>query len=216
MLWVSYLKGTAKTKTGAFAGPEITLQPKGDRNICLTLEENHGSTNSETLHQLLNGPSCVLSTSVQITVQELWSGLQLWLALSDSRVCSLSINGEQAERSIVPCLFGWAGTSKSCSTFGLYESDALALMMPSLGSAPPWERGEDEPFELYVKSFGQDDSLARHLIEQIKAWRTADRSSSNGLHVRAFPIEYSYVAAQNETVIDKRSTRLVLNWEKNN
>ncbi len=199
---------------GAFAGPDtqINLGPKP--GLCLTIDDP-SNVNADALYRSLTDASREISTGVRIKQEEIFQGLNSWLALREPGFCSLASFGEMMERGIVPCLFGW-GWLKQCHSDGLLHGANIALLMRPPGSPPPWDCAEDVSFEIFVKSFGQDDSRAHHLIEQIKSWDGAGRPSSKGLHVRAYPKEYSYVAGSGETVIDKRWTRLVLDWKTNN
>ena len=69
------------------------------------------------------------------------------------------------------------------------------------------------PFELCVRSYGRDDILARHLVEQVKAWDIAGRPANNGLSIRAYPKDSNYVPSENEFAIPKRWTWIALKWQ---
>jgi hypothetical protein len=68
------------------------------------------------------------------------------------------------------------------------------------------------PFSLYVRQFGSDDSIAQRLITQIRAWDAAGRPSFDEMKIRAYPKDSEYVPAEGEFVIEKRWTKLVIEW----
>jgi len=199
---------------GAFAGPERYLQLGPEPGLYVSVED-HILIDTEAVYRLLLGPSRDLLTSVLVTAHEIWGGLSLWLALHEPTFCGLGAHGAIAERGIVPNLFGFS--NKSSNTVGLLGEQGLCVLMPSrqkpsksstlcIAAAP-------SAFELIVRSYGPDDALARRLIEQVTAWDVTGRPSNKGLHIRAYPLNTDYVPSENETVIPKRWTRLVLNWQ---
>lgn len=199
---------------GAFAGPEQYVQLGPEPGLYVSVEDPT-LVDTKAIFKLLMGSSRDLSTSVRVTPREIWGGLSLWLGLHEPNFCGLSAQGKWAERAIIPNLFGFS--SKSSSTVGLLGKHDLCVLMPSgqkaskfpihCIAANPWA------FELIIRSFGPDESLAQRLIEQIAAWDAAGRPSNKGLQIRAYPLNADYVASENETVIPKRWTQLVLNWQ---
>ena len=68
-------------------------------------------------------------------------------------------------------------------------------------------------FPLYVRQFGSDESQARRLVDHVRAWDVAGRPSTDGLRVRAYRQEAEPVPLEEgDIVIEKRWTRLVLDW----
>ena len=55
---------------------------------------------------------------------EVWGDLSLWLAIRESALCSLGIEGTPAESEIVPFLFGWEGQRTVRFTSGLLAMSA--------------------------------------------------------------------------------------------
>ena len=111
----------------------------------------------------------------------------------------------------MPHLFARAGSYRSAA--GVFEGERASFFMRPPGDPPPVEREtEPQPFELFVRSFGGGGHGAPRLLEHVRAWDVAGRPGTDGLRVRAFPIEVEYVPGAPEQVIAKRWTRLVLDW----
>ena len=82
------------------------------------------------------------------------------------------------------------------------------------GSCFSMEQPEaSEPLEMFVRTYGADEGLAGRLIEHTAAWDRAGRPSTGLRGVRAYPIDTDYSPAANETIIPKRWTKLVLDWQ---
>jgi protein-L-isoaspartate(D-aspartate) O-methyltransferase len=173
--------------------------------------DDRSLVDAEATYKLLTGPSRDWPTAIRVTPCEIWESLSLWLALHEPGFCSLSAEGESAERDIVPYLFGLPG--KFCGAVGLLGEASMCMLMYPPGQ-PPLEQPDDSPyFELFVRSFGPDDTLAHRLIEQVTAWDTAGRPSTEVLRIRAYPQNGEYIPSANNLVIQKRWTRLVLDWQ---
>ena len=61
-----------------------------------------------------------------------------------------------------------------------------------------------------MRALGQGGGIARRLCRQAQAWDAAGRPGTDGLRIRALPIDVGYEPAANEDVVEKRWTRLVL------
>jgi protein-L-isoaspartate(D-aspartate) O-methyltransferase len=184
-------------------GPGLRLSA-GDRSLF----------DGETAYRWLTDPSRDWPTTVGITAGEAFGSLRLWLALQEAGFCDLIAEGELADRGIVPYLFGWNSNGwKLCCTSGLLGKAGLCVLGRAPDEAPSPEQPRDwAPFDLLVRSFGPDEALAHCLIEQISAWDTAGRPSTDTLRIRACPPESGYVPDATEVVIEKQWTRLVLGW----
>jgi len=205
---------------GAFAGPEsfVSLGPGSS----LTLGVNDGgSVNPVAVASLLAGPTRDLPTGIAATPREGWDGLSFWLALREPGFCHLSseVGIDQGNHPVVPRLLGATPTYRWA--IGLHETGALALLVRSLDEGSP--RGQARPAgaegvaepvasTLVVQSFGDDDALARRLVNQVVAWNAAGRPSTEGLRMRAYPLAAGYLPQPGESIIDKRWTRLVIDW----
>ena len=67
-------------------------------------------------------------------------------------------------------------------------------------------------FELFIRSFGPDDTLTQRLIEQIRAWDAADRHGEENLSIKVYPRDTDYTPVAGEVVITKRWTKLAISW----
>lgn len=200
------------TLRGAFAGPETMIPLGPEPGLGLSVEDGN-LIDAEAAYQWLTGPSHDWPTAVRVTPLEVWGGLNLWLALREPGLCRLYAEGELAERGLVPFLFGVPG--RFCGTAGLVgEAGLCTLMRPPDHSPSINEQPDDSvPFELFVRSFGPDDALARRLMEQTTAWDAAGRPSLKGVRIRAYPGDTDYAPSANEVAVDKQWTQLVLDWQ---
>jgi hypothetical protein len=125
--------------------------------------------------------------------------------------------GDLVERNILPSLIGMDGKQKLAGTVALLDENGLAALMRPPGHSLvllPVDKlfTGDQPFALYVRQFGSNDSLAQRLIAQIQAWDAAGRPSFEQMRIRAYPKEAEYVPSGKEFVIEKQWTKLVLEW----
>ncbi len=195
---------------GAFAGPQSYIQIGPEQGLYLAVENSH-SVDTKMVYQLLTGPGRDWSTQVETTLHEIWSGLSLWLALHERCFCSISAYGSLARSGIVPPLLAFSETFNR--TIGLLGDASLCVLMRD----PDQSRSVDvsvnpSPIELWIRSFGTDETLAHRLREQVKAWETAGRPANEGLSIRAYPLDSDYVPLENEIVIPIRWMRFVLFW----
>lgn len=193
---------------GVFAGPGTRVPLGTERGLSIWFHD-HSSVDAQAAYALLIGPRRDLPMSIEVTARDIY-GVLLWLALREPGFCEVFAAGAAADRDIVPYLFGLSGNH--CRTAGLLEGASMSVLMRPPDHAPPLEESDD-PFGLFVRSFGPDDTLARRLIDQIIAWDAAGRPSTKGLRIRAFSIDTDYVPSANEYVLPKRWMRLVLDWQ---
>ncbi|HSD83218.1 MAG TPA: methyltransferase, FxLD system [Anaerolineae bacterium] len=191
---------------GDFAGPGCS-SPLGPTAGLHFTSANPDEHDLDKIYQWLLGPSQDWSTGVRVTDAEIWGGLSLWLDLHESGFCNLWAEGDMATRGIIPVLFA-AGDDRMTS--GLVGHDSLCLLRRPPDTAP--QANDATPFELFVRNYATRDTLARHLIERIRAWDTAGRPGSVGLRIRAYPPEVDYQTVANEILIRKKWSQLVLDW----
>jgi protein-L-isoaspartate(D-aspartate) O-methyltransferase len=198
---------------GAFAGPETRIQLGPDPGLALDFERDR-EVDAAAIYASLTGTSSDWATGIMVMPEEVWGGLCLWLAISEPSLCGLSAEGAPAENGIVPYFFGFTRPVVARFTSGLLDKASLCVLMHPHGLPPATaEPDSPEAFELCVRSFGAEDTLARRLIEQVAAWDAAGRPATQGLSIRAYRSESDYVSLANEVVLPKRSTKLVLSWE---
>lgn len=196
---------------GAFTEPKRIVQLGPERGLHLATD-NPDSVDPVAIYQLLTKPARDRSTAVQVTPGEFWN-LNLWLALHEAYFCSLTAEGDLAERGLVPDLFSISSQTKFCSTVGLVGEAGLCLLIRSPHQPPATAQADDEdPFELWVRSFSPDDTLARRLIAQVAAWDAAGRPATDRLRIRAYQQGSKHTPSASDLVIQKRWTQLVLNW----
>jgi len=203
---------------GACAAPRpvIVAQLGPDPDLEMRLRAKR-PLDSDRAYEWLTGPSVDWEVNVRASVHEIIGGLLMWLALYEPNMGRMVAWDDVAERDIVPSLCGPGQTRKVVfSPVLLGERRLAALMRPPGQPAPFLDYNEPfapgPPFALFVRLFGTDESLARRLIARIQAWDAAGRPSSDGLRIRAYPSDSGYVPAEGEIVVEKRWTRLMLDW----
>ncbi len=195
---------------GAFAGPpsRVGLGPAPG----LTLyTRDPDRVDPAAAHALLRGPTSDVPTGVGATGREVYGGLILWTAVREPGFCWLEATGPEADSRLVPHLFALAG--KYRSTAGVVDGGSAAFFMrPPADDVPVETETEPRPFELHVRRFGDGGHTAPRLLGHARAWDSAGRPGTEGLRIRAFPIEAAYAPLPHEQVVTKRWSRLVLDW----
>jgi len=195
---------------GAFAGPDARVV-LGDRPDLRLHVRDAAEVDPAAARALLNGAVTDLATGVRVTGSEVYGGLVLWIALRERGFCWLEAIGPVADTRPVPPLFAVAGKYRS-SVGVLAAASAGFYMRPPGDRIPSGPEAEPRPFELHVRGFGEDAEAARRLCRHAQAWDAAGRQGTDGLRIRALPRESGGAPAAGEHVIDKRWTRLVLDW----
>ena len=202
---------------GMFATPPVVQVQLGtDSDLFLSGYGDH-SVDPEAIYQWLIGTRKDWDTGVEIAMREVFHGLRLWLKLQEPDVCVLVGVGDMVDQGIVPSLVAFDGQWKSVTTGVLPGESGLAALMRPQGQQAPFADWDDlytsnVPFTLFVRQFGPDESLAHRLIDQVRAWDDAGRPISEGLRIRAFHKDTDYMLDEGAFVIDKKWTRLVLDW----
>jgi len=80
------------------------------------------------------------------------------------------------------------------------------------GQTPPQDWSGETPFELCVRRYGPDLSLAEALVERARSWDAAGRPPKI-FKICAYVTENDYTPSENEIVIDRRHTRFVIELE---
>jgi protein-L-isoaspartate(D-aspartate) O-methyltransferase len=197
---------------GAFAGPRGRVQLGPDPSLYLVAEDPE-RVDAEATYELLTGPRRDWPTAVRITPPLEGRGLGLWLAAREPDIGQLVAEGSLVDGGIVPCLWRVSRPSyRVCSTAVLLGQSGLCALTGPPDQPPAGGPDGSESFELFVRSFGPDEGLAQQLVQQVAAWDAAGRPSTEGLRIRAYPSEVEYHPSANEAVVQKRWTRLVLDW----
>jgi protein-L-isoaspartate(D-aspartate) O-methyltransferase len=148
-----------------------------------------------------------------VLIGSLWT----WLSLREAQICKLTAKGYMVERNIVPPLIGIDGKPKLASTVALLNETGLAALMRPPGHSLlllPVDKlfTGDQPFALFVRQFGSDESIAQRLITHIQEWDMAGRPSMDRMSVRAYPKNAEYRPSEAEFLIEKPWTKLVIEW----
>lgn len=185
----------------------------------LTLESiNESLIDTNEVYDLLVGarkdwPANIEVTGWDVLIGSLWT----WLSLLEPRICKMMARGDLVERNILPPLIGIDGKQKLAGTVALLNENGLAALMRPPGHSLvllPFDKlfTGDQPFALFVRQFGSDDSVAQQLITQIQAWDAAGRPSFDQMRIRAYPKDSGYVSASGDFVIEKQWTKLIIEW----
>jgi protein-L-isoaspartate(D-aspartate) O-methyltransferase len=148
-----------------------------------------------------------------VLIGSLWT----WLSLREAQICKLMAKGYMVEQNIVPPLIGIDGKPKLASTVALLNETGLAALMrppdhPLLLLPMDKLFTGDQPFALFVRQFGSDESIAQRLINHIQEWDMAGRPSMDRMSVRAYPKDAEYRPSEAEFLIEKPWTKLVIEW----
>ncbi len=202
---------------GAFAGEPVNWLPLGSEPGLLLAAVGAPSIDAQQVYTWLTGPGRDWETGIHVSLREIDFELRLWLLLHGLEGHSLVARGELADRDLIPALVKRGGQPKSASADVLLGDKGMASLARPPGQSAPLDEDFDPclfetPFALYVRQFGLDESPARRLVEQIRAWHAAGRPSARGLRIRAYPKHSHYTPADGEFVVDKQWTRLVLDW----
>jgi protein-L-isoaspartate(D-aspartate) O-methyltransferase len=203
---VSIRDGSFMPLRGALASPPLLVRLSTDGECILSLGTPR-SVDAGTVYDLLTGPYGDIETSIQVTQDDLWGGVGLWLALRAPTMCGLMARGEAASRGIIPATVG--RSPSYIATMGLLEDAGLCLLAQSPDGSSAAERA---PFTLAIRSYGSDNGPAEHLLELLQEWDRAGRPSSTGLRIRAYPRDAILPIDGGSASIDKPYTKLVLDW----
>ncbi|MGH2372513.1 MAG: methyltransferase, FxLD system [bacterium] len=202
------------TLRGAFAGPSGWIRV-GEITVGVV---DPAVVNAVEIAEWLNTRSQDRPTGIRVKAGNVFASLSHWLSFRESGYCTVIAEGDAADRGIIPDLFRWSpvSTVRQVSTHGVVGARGVCLFMrpsdapPGAEGDPPWR----QPFDLCVRTFGTDDALAERVIEHVKAWDAAGRPHPKELRIRAYPKDAGYRPSEGELVVDKRWSRLVLNWPR--
>ncbi|HCI82210.1 MAG TPA: hypothetical protein DHW02_21260 [Ktedonobacter sp.] len=219
---------------GAFAedGETIQLAP-APAQVLLGLGTPH-AVQAEHVLSLLQGSYRDLPVQISVTPADIYWSLNYWLAIHEPLICNFFALGEAAHNGILPGLApSTHSTIQSMRAIGLLSNTALALVYPlheatpsteaSATSTPAPLSGQAEQtgqpatphLSLYVRSYGDDDTLAHHLIEQIRAWDETGRPDVQRLHIRSYTRDNRNddILGEGDILIERRWSRFVFNWQ---
>jgi protein-L-isoaspartate(D-aspartate) O-methyltransferase len=177
---------------------------------------------SDVVYDFLTKPVRDWGADVEVTAWDVLGGsLWTWLALHEPHMCKLVAEDELVEQGLVPPVIGIDAKKKSSGTAILLDQTGLAGLMRSPDQPLPMVPFEklfnpDSPatqsFALFVRQFGGDESVAARLLARIQAWKAAGCPSSNTMHVRAYPRDVDYKLVEEEILLEKPWTKLIIEW----
>ena len=190
--------------------PGLYLEPMGGVSI-----------DTNAVYDLLTSEYKDLPVDLDVTIWDVLSGsLWTWLALHEPQMCKLFAEGNMVERNIAPPLLVMVGEQRSAGTATLLvEAGLAALVRPPDQPAPVVAADKvfvpdspaTKPFALFVRQFGSDESAAQRLLKQIQTWKAAS-ASTNDMQIRAYSKDFDYTPLENEILIEKQWTKLVILW----
>ena len=179
----------------------------------------------------LSEPGNDWATRVTTTMPELGISFFPWMALQQppgeattGLRAELVARGDLADREVIPGLWGLGEPLKAMHTFALIEAECAAAMMLPPGQIPPLidvnhpPQGPPTTFEVYVHQLGPEYHAAQRFVELIQNWDRAGRPESqwhipaSRWHIRALPGEVAYTPVEDEVLLDRKATKLVINF----
>jgi protein-L-isoaspartate(D-aspartate) O-methyltransferase len=161
---------------------------------------------ADTIYNWLNEPSHDYHTSVEVTMEEIVQGLRYWLALQEQGWCILNAKDDLARSNIVPELYQANSQNYFSITIGRVSRKSLSVLMRHTNKSASYQ----ESFELGIRNFGFDQTLATELVNQIEAWDKAGRPLVRGLRVRAFKNEDERAFDPRALILDRHWNRFLL------
>jgi len=156
---------SAQREDGALAlgDPRVTLQVRDRRTI-----------DERAIARALERPAQDIAPARPLSVEALWDGFALWLAVHDEHFARLTaLDDALAER--VPHVIPDAGAPAGrTSTLGIALGRELATFVPT-------------PHGLAVRRIGPDDGAAARLQVQLIAWHEAGRPGNALLRLTVIP-----------------------------
>jgi protein-L-isoaspartate(D-aspartate) O-methyltransferase len=157
------------------------------------------------VHTLVHAPGVDLATGLVVPENHLHDGLVAWLGLHEPTSAWLTAHGKAVASGLVPPFF--CGGNEWVSTFGIFESDGVALFIRAAATPDAADGG----VSIGIRAHGNPD-VGERLRAAMLGWVEAGRPSLAGLRVRAYPIQYPYHPRAREIVLTRPYTRLVLDW----
>jgi len=196
---------------GAFQGPESFLLLDPDTNFTLTAD-NISETNTDEQSALFMKKGKDEPIKIRATSDEIFNDLSLWIAVSDPDFFILTAEGEPEDIGSIPYLFGYPG--KMHSAIGSRTKEGMCILIHPLSISQDYSQvpKDSDPFDLYVRSYGNVEELFNRFVGYIQAWEDSGRPSVKNLTIKALPAGTDYSPFTNEVVIEKKRYRFVFTW----
>lgn len=196
---------------GAMAGPE-PIRPLGPEPGLFLELDREGGLDLRALYAALDQPGEVVPTGVRVTAEEVFDGLALSLALHQPDAGRLCAVGAAAHRGLVPPLLTVPGMAATAVLVGQRELAALVRL-----TQQPDQQADDtdQPgaFQLGVRAFGAGGGeLTQRLAAAVRRWDTSGRPATTEMRIQAYPTGSALDGRDKAAVLDKRHTRLLLDW----
>jgi protein-L-isoaspartate(D-aspartate) O-methyltransferase len=180
------------------------------------------AVDSDAVYDLLTKPGKDWAADVEVTAWDILGGnLWTWLALHEPHMCKLVAEDEMVEKGLVPPVIGIDTKRKSSGTAVLLAKTGLAALTRPHDqplAMIPFEKlfnpdsPATQPFALFVRQFGADESVPQRLLARIQAWKAGGCLSSNTMQIRAYPRDVDYRPVAGEILLEKPWTKLVVAW----
>jgi protein-L-isoaspartate(D-aspartate) O-methyltransferase len=158
---------------GPSASADTELLVLGDPGITLRVFAEHApQLDPNALAAALRAPPYDAWPPRHIRLEDVWSGLSMWLALEDDGFCRLTAQGPAVQFGIVPSVSPGAGSDSGfAATLGLCGAADLTVFAP---------RGS---FDVLLRRFGPHAGTLVRLQSQLAAWDDARRPGNAALHI---------------------------------
>src|SRR5262245_11528671 len=157
------------------------------------------------VHAFLQTPGQQPPTGVIAQQHELYDGLVAWLALHEPTSAWFIAQGEAVATGLVPAFVN--GSAAVASTYGFFEPGGVALLV----RAATTPTAADNAVSIGVRVHG-DAVVGERLKSATVTWNEIGRPSLPRLRVRVYPNTSPYEPRENEIMILRPCTRLVLDW----
>ena len=159
-----------------------------------------------------------LNTAVDITMQDIFRSIVLWLTLNEPHIVFLEDRDVQ-QTTPVPFLYSMEileSKTRWMYSIGLCLADGMAfLMRPPTHQPFPKEQpeGKPQPFPLYICGFGSRDTAVQRLYQHILQWDQAERPQTTSLKITAVPIaNIHFQSDKNSFLIKKKWHQFIVQW----
>ncbi|MGH7706591.1 MAG: methyltransferase domain-containing protein [Vulcanimicrobiaceae bacterium] len=165
---------------------------------------NDASVDREWLVRALREPAGEARPSRPLTVDDVWSGLALWLNFHDEAFCRLDTLGAAATGGQFPNVAPNEMSAVAyAATLGLYRTHDLAVFALSADG------------DIVIRHCGEHSGALRRLQSAIDAWDDAGRPADAGMRIEAFPRGVNQpIASCGESAVSiaQASTTVVVRW----
>jgi protein-L-isoaspartate(D-aspartate) O-methyltransferase len=161
------------------------------------------TVDGEAVHALLHMRGEHRATALVVPEDDLHDGIVAWLGLHEPTSAWLAADGKAVARGLVPAFF--RGEDEWVSTFGIFESDGLALFIRDVSIS------DDGGVSIGIRTHG-NPGVGERLRAATVGWDEAGRPTLADLRIRAYPMEPAYHPRSREIVLTRPHTHFALDW----